>query len=94
MLRSAAPILLLLALTGSASAIDPSGMEETNCLQACDANQEHCLSAERPAAGRTYRRAEYSSVPEMKSLPRIRSVRTIGLPETHDVARLGRQEQR
>jgi len=35
-------ILLLLALPGSASAIDQSGMEDTNCLMACDANGEHC----------------------------------------------------
>jgi hypothetical protein len=35
-------IVLLLALPGSASAIDQSGMEDTNCLMACDANGEHC----------------------------------------------------
>ena len=35
-------ILLLLALPPSASAIDQSGMEDTNCLMACDANGEHC----------------------------------------------------
>src|ERR1700729_3580511 len=42
MLRGAGAIVLLLALPGSASAIDQSGMEDTNCLMACDANGEHC----------------------------------------------------
>jgi hypothetical protein len=35
-------MVVLLALAGSASAIDQSGMEDTNCLMACDANGEHC----------------------------------------------------
>lgn len=35
-------ILVLLALPPSASAVDQSGMEDTNCLMACDANGEHC----------------------------------------------------
>jgi hypothetical protein len=42
MWRGAGAIVLLLALPGSASAIDQSGMEDTNCLMACDANGEHC----------------------------------------------------
>jgi hypothetical protein len=43
MLRSVAPIFLLLAsISAPASAMDPSAMEETNCLMACDANQENC----------------------------------------------------
>jgi hypothetical protein len=42
MLRGAAAIVLVLALPGSAFAIDQSGMEDTNCLMACDANGEHC----------------------------------------------------
>lgn len=36
--------LLLLASSSPASAIDPSATEDTNCLAACDANSEHCLS--------------------------------------------------
>jgi len=44
MLRGVAAIVLLLALPGPASAIDQSGMEDTNCLMACDANAEHCRS--------------------------------------------------
>jgi hypothetical protein len=36
--------LLLSVAARAASAMDPSAMEETNCLMACDANQEHCAS--------------------------------------------------
>ena len=35
-------IVLLLAWPGSAFAIDQSGIEDTNCLMACDANGDHC----------------------------------------------------
>jgi hypothetical protein len=37
-------LLLLSASVGAVSAMDPSATEETNCLMACDANQEHCAS--------------------------------------------------
>jgi hypothetical protein len=37
-------VLLLCASASAASAMDQSAMEETNCLMACDANQEHCAS--------------------------------------------------
>jgi hypothetical protein len=36
--------LLLASIGGPASAMDQSAIEETNCLMACDANQEHCAS--------------------------------------------------
>jgi hypothetical protein len=42
MWRGVGAIVLLLAVPGSAFAIDQSGMEDTNCLLACDANGEHC----------------------------------------------------
>ena len=43
MLRSFAGLtIFLIAFAGSAAAMDPSAMEETNCLMACDANQENC----------------------------------------------------
>jgi hypothetical protein len=42
MWRGLGAIVLLLALPGPASAIDQSGVEDTNCLMACDANGEHC----------------------------------------------------
>ena len=79
MLRRAAPVALLLALTGSADAMHQSAMEETNCLRACDANQENCLSAERVSAPRNSPHAEYSSLPETKSSLRNRSLRTVKL---------------
>lgn len=48
-------LLLLSASAGAASAMDPSATEETNCLMACDANQEHCASAPHvTAAPRNY----------------------------------------
>ena len=34
--------LVLIAFAGPAAAMDQSAMEETNCLMACDANQENC----------------------------------------------------
>jgi len=42
MRRSVVPVVLLLASIGQAAAMDQSAMEETNCLMACDANQENC----------------------------------------------------
>jgi hypothetical protein len=43
-------VLLLCASAGAASAMDQSATEETNCLMACDANQEHCASTARVMA--------------------------------------------
>ena len=42
--------LVLIAFAVSAAAMDQSAQEETNCLMACDANQENCSHA---AAGKT-----------------------------------------
>ena len=47
-------ILLLYASSGAAFAMDPSATEETNCLMACDANQEHCVSTPHVTAPRNY----------------------------------------
>ena len=47
-------LLLLSASVGAASAMDQSATEETNCLMACDANQEHCASTPRVTAPRNY----------------------------------------
>jgi len=53
MLRGSSLVLLLLsASAGVASAMDPSATEETNCLMACDANQEHCASTPHVATPR------------------------------------------
>ena len=43
---------MLFALNGPALAMDQSAGEETNCLMACDANQENCLATGHGAAGR------------------------------------------
>lgn len=43
-------LLLLSASSGASSAMDPSATEETNCLMACDANQEHCAATLRVTA--------------------------------------------
>jgi hypothetical protein len=41
---------LLLLSAGPAAAMDPSAQEETNCLMACDANQQNCqANAHMPA---------------------------------------------
>ena len=79
MSRSAAFIALLLALSGPARAMDQSAMEETNCLRACDANQENCLSAERASAPMSSPRGAYSSRPETTPSQRNRSLRTVKL---------------
>ena len=66
MLRTAASIVLLLAsIGGPAFAMDPSATEETNCLMACDANQEHCAAG--PVSGHKNHSPGYSSPRDMKS---------------------------
>ena len=42
--------VLILVAAGPAAAMDQSAQEETNCLMACDANQQHC-QAHAHAAG-------------------------------------------
>jgi len=55
MLRGLSLALLLLPISaGAASAMDQSAMEETNCLMACDANQEHCGSTPHVTAPRNH----------------------------------------
>ena len=66
MLRKLALILLLVASTGPALAIDPSGLEDTDCLKACDSNQEHCMVPGRVTAP-TYSPVERSSFSKIKS---------------------------
>jgi hypothetical protein len=58
MWRGVSAIVLLLALPGPASAIDQSGMEDTNCLMACDANGEHCQGSAPLSVRRIDPRAE------------------------------------
>src|SRR4029453_12811144 len=60
--------LLLASIGGPAAAMDPSAMEETNCLMACDANQEHCGAGQAPL-NRNRSIAAHLSQPEMKASP-------------------------
>jgi len=60
--------LLLASIGGPASAMDPSATEETNCLMACDANQEHCASTPHVTASRNYSVATHVSSVKIKPL--------------------------
>jgi hypothetical protein len=82
--RSVVPIILLLAsIGGPAAAMDPSAMEETNCLMACDANQEHCGAGQAPL-NRNRSVAAHLSQPEMKASPIPSLRRTTGPLATHE----------
>ena len=84
MLRSAISIILLLAPTGGpAAAMDQSAMEETNCLMACDANQENC-GAGQVSPNKSHSLAAYSSQRKTNSSPVPGSHRTTGLSTTHE----------
>ena len=61
LLHGAGITFLLLASAGSASAMDQSAMEETNCLMACDANQQNCHPPGSLSSRHDQSRAEYSS---------------------------------
>jgi hypothetical protein len=53
MLRGLTGLMLFLtASAGPAAAMDQSAMEETNCLMACDANQENCGATGHAPAGK------------------------------------------
>jgi hypothetical protein len=59
--------LLLYASSGAASAMDQSAIEETNCLMACDANQEHCASTPHVTAPKNYSVAAHVSSVKIKA---------------------------
>lgn len=65
-------LVLLLVSAGAASAMDPSATEETNCLMACDANQEHCASTPHVTTPTNYSRkysvAAHPPAPRSKAL--------------------------
>ena len=60
--------VLLSASLDTASAMDPSATEETNCLMACDANQEHCASTPHVSVPKNYSVAAHVSSPKIKPL--------------------------
>jgi hypothetical protein len=68
---------LLCASAGAASAMDQSATEETNCLMACDADQEHCATSPPASTPRNYAHARFLSPAQIKSSPAIRPRRTI-----------------
>jgi hypothetical protein len=78
MLRRVAPLFLLFAsIIAPASAMDQSAMEETNCLMACDANQENCAAGQ--ASNRNHSLAAYPLHRETKASPVPGAPRTTGL---------------
>lgn len=84
MLRSAIPMILLLAsVGGQAVAMDQSAMEETNCLMACDANQENC-GAGQISPNKSHSLAASPSQRKTNSTPVLGPRRTTGLSATHE----------
>ena len=83
MRRSVVPVFLLLASTGGpAAAMDQSAMEETNCLMACDANQENCGAGQVSqnkshslAANPSQRKTNASPVPASRRLTGLSTTR-------------------
>jgi hypothetical protein len=61
LLRGVGLAFFLLASARSALAMDPSAMEETNCLMACDANQQNCHAPGSASVHQNQSRAELSS---------------------------------
>jgi hypothetical protein len=72
-LRSLAGLIVFLAPSaGPASALDQSATEETNCLMACDANQENCHAGGHVSAGK-YRLSTEQSSSEARLSRSVRS---------------------
>jgi hypothetical protein len=61
LLRDVGLALFLLGLASPVFAMDQSAMEETNCLMACDANQQNCHAPGSASVRQNQSRAEYSS---------------------------------
>ena len=87
MLRNLSLIFLLVASAGPASATDPSAMEETDCLMACDANQQNCKATGQVSTERNYSFAQHSPPSKMKSTV-VRSRQMIELPEALEIVRV------
>jgi hypothetical protein len=84
MLRSVIPVFLLLASVGGpAVAMDQSAIEETNCLMACDANQENC-GAGQVSSNKSHSLAASPSQRKTNSSPVPGSLRTTGLSTTSE----------
>jgi hypothetical protein len=86
MSRSVVAIILLLAsIGGQAAAMDQSAMEETNCLMACDANQENC-GAGQASLNKNHAPAAYSSQHKTKASPK-HAARPLNVIASQRVAR-------
>jgi len=86
MLRRVAPLFLLFAsIIAPASAMDQSAMEETNCLMACDANQENC-GAGQVSQNKGHSFAANPSQRKTNASPVPASHRLTGLSTTHERA--------
>ena len=85
MLRSMGLAFLLLASAGSASAMDQSAIEETNCLMACDANQENC-GAGQVSQNKGHSFAANPSQRKTNASPVPASHRLTGLSTAHERA--------
>jgi hypothetical protein len=85
MRRSVVPVVLLLASIGQAAAMDQSAMEETNCLMACDANQENC-GAGQVSQNKGHSFAANPSQRKTNASPVPASHRLTGLSTTHERA--------
>ena len=86
MRRSVVPVVLLLAsIGGQAAAMDQSAMEETNCLMACDANQENC-GAGQVSQNKGHSFAANPSQRKTNASPVPASHRLTGLSTTHERA--------
>ena len=77
MLRCLGLMIALFASLGPASAMDQSAIEETNCLMACDANQEHCATTPHAATPKNYSQVRFSSPAHVKSSAAMRSQKAI-----------------
>ena len=85
MRRSVVPVVLLLASIGQVAAMDQSAMEETNCLMACDANQENC-GAGQVSQNKGHSFAANPSQRKTNASPVPASHRLTGLSTTHERA--------
>ena len=86
MRRSVIPVVLLLAsIGGQAAAMDQSAMEETNCLMACDANQENC-GAGQVSQNKGHSFAANPSQRKTNASPVPASHRLTGLSTAHERA--------
>ena len=86
-LRSLGFTFLLLASAGSASAMDPSATEETNCLMACDANQQNCHAPGSVSLRQNQSRAEYSSPQRVRQTTKMSAAYEAALAHSKEARR-------